>query len=130
MIGFAEGASLAFNYLTAYFALVERAGIVEGERVLVQGAAGGVGTASIQMAKVFGAETIEVPDPGFNQVRNAAMLYQYTLGTAGRAGGVDDVCQIAGTDSAGRIRFTFVHPPWTVPVEIDHTGPAPWERMQ
>lgn len=54
-VTFEEGASFIFNYGTAYFALVERGGLREGESVLVQGAAGGIGTASIQVAKAFGA---------------------------------------------------------------------------
>jgi NADPH2:quinone reductase len=54
-VSFEQGASVPLNYLTAYFALVERGRIAEGERVLVHGAAGGVGTASIQVAKAFGA---------------------------------------------------------------------------
>ncbi|MCX6407084.1 MAG: NADPH:quinone oxidoreductase family protein [Propionibacteriales bacterium] len=54
-VSFEQGASVPLNYLTAYFALVERGRLAEGERVLVHGAAGGVGTASIQVAKAFGA---------------------------------------------------------------------------
>jgi NADPH2:quinone reductase len=54
-ISYEQGASVIFNYGTAYFALVERGGLVEGESVLVQGAAGGIGTAAIQVAKAFGA---------------------------------------------------------------------------
>ena len=48
------------NYLTAQFALKDRGGIREGETVLVHGAAGGVGTATIQVAKGYGARTIAV----------------------------------------------------------------------
>ena len=55
-----EGAALPMNYLTADFALHERAGLREGETVLVHGAAGGVGTASIQVARGMGARTIAV----------------------------------------------------------------------
>ena len=54
-ISFEQGASIIFNYGTAYFALVERGGLVAGESVLVHGAAGGIGTASIQVAQAFGA---------------------------------------------------------------------------
>lgn len=54
-VGFEAAASFTFNYATVYFALVERGGLTEGETVLVQGAAGGIGTAAIQMAKAFGA---------------------------------------------------------------------------
>lgn len=59
-LSFDEGAALAMNYLTAEFALAERAGLREGETVLIHGAAGGVGTATIQVAKAMGARTIAV----------------------------------------------------------------------
>jgi NADPH:quinone reductase len=59
-LSFDEGAALPMNYLTAHFALVERGGLREGETVLVHGAAGGVGTASIQVAKGYGARVIAV----------------------------------------------------------------------
>jgi NADPH2:quinone reductase len=55
-----EGAALPMNYLTALFALEERGGLREGETVLVHGAAGGVGTATLQVAKGLGARTIAV----------------------------------------------------------------------
>jgi NADPH2:quinone reductase len=55
-----EGAALPMNYLTAQFALAERGGLQAGETVLVHGAAGGVGTASIQVAKGYGARTVAV----------------------------------------------------------------------
>src|SRR6476646_6354306 len=57
---FDEGAALPMNYLTAQFALAERGGLRAGETVLVHGAAGGVGTATIQVAKGYGARTIAV----------------------------------------------------------------------
>jgi NADPH:quinone reductase len=55
VVSYEQGASIVFNYGTAYFALVERGHLQPGETVLVQGAAGGVGTAVIQVAKAFGA---------------------------------------------------------------------------
>ncbi|HEX4718225.1 MAG TPA: NADPH:quinone oxidoreductase family protein [Thermoleophilaceae bacterium] len=55
-----QGAALVLNYHTAYFALKIRGRLAEGETVLVQGAAGGVGTASIQVAKGLGARVIGV----------------------------------------------------------------------
>ena len=57
---FEQGAAIPMNYLTAHFALAERAGLREGETVLVHGGAGGVGTATIQVAKGYGARTIAV----------------------------------------------------------------------
>jgi len=59
-LDFAQGASLVLNYHTAYFALKLRGRLGEGETVLVHGAAGGVGTAGIQVAKGLGARTIGV----------------------------------------------------------------------
>ena len=59
-VSFDAAAAIPMNYLTAHFALVERGGLREGETVLVHGAAGGVGTATIQVAKGFGARTIAV----------------------------------------------------------------------
>jgi NADPH2:quinone reductase len=57
-LDFAQGASLILNYHTAYFSLVMRGRMTEGETVLVHGAAGGVGTAALQVAKGLGARTI------------------------------------------------------------------------
>lgn len=59
-LDFGQGCALFMNYHTAHFALRRRAGLAEGESVLVHGAAGGVGTAAIQVAKAFGARVIGV----------------------------------------------------------------------
>jgi NADPH:quinone reductase len=59
-LSYDEGAALPMNYLTAQFALAERGGLQPGETVLVHGAAGGVGTATIQVARGMGARTIGV----------------------------------------------------------------------
>ncbi|MFI4977233.1 MAG: NADPH:quinone oxidoreductase family protein [Solirubrobacterales bacterium] len=57
-LDFAQGAGLILNYHTAYFALALRGRLKDGETVLVHGAAGGVGTAALQVAKGLGARTI------------------------------------------------------------------------
>jgi NADPH2:quinone reductase len=59
-LDFGQGAALLLNYHTAYFSLKLRGRLTEGETVLVHGAAGGVGTAAIQVAKGLGARTIGV----------------------------------------------------------------------
>src|SRR5881275_2385806 len=56
----AQGAGLILNYHTAFFALKLRGRLKEGETVLVHGAAGGVGSASLQVANGLGARTIAV----------------------------------------------------------------------
>ena len=59
-LDFAQGAGLILNYHTAYFALKLRGRLAAGERVLVHGAAGGVGTAALQVARGLGASTVAV----------------------------------------------------------------------
>lgn len=59
-VSFAAGAVLPVNHLTAEFAFERRGRLQAGETVLVHGAAGGVGTASIQVAKALGARVIAV----------------------------------------------------------------------
>ena len=53
-----SGASLPINYGTSYYALKRRAKAVSGETVLILGASGGIGTASIQLSKIMGLNTI------------------------------------------------------------------------
>jgi len=55
-----QGAALILNYHTAWFSMVIRGRLKAGETVLVHGAAGGVGTASIQVANGVGARAIAV----------------------------------------------------------------------
>jgi NADPH:quinone reductase len=57
-LSYEEGAALPLNYLTALAALDRRGDLRAGETVLVHGAAGGVGTATIQVAKALGAEVV------------------------------------------------------------------------
>jgi NADPH2:quinone reductase len=59
-LSFEEGAAYILNYHTAHFGLHKRGQLKEGEWVLVHGAAGGVGTATIQVAKASGANVIAV----------------------------------------------------------------------
>lgn len=57
-MSFEEGAALTTIYGTSYHALKDRAKLKEGETVLVLGAAGGVGIATVQLAKAMGAKVI------------------------------------------------------------------------
>ena len=53
-ISFAQGAALGVPYVTAWRALFEKAGVKAGETVLVHGASGGVGVATVQIARAAG----------------------------------------------------------------------------
>jgi NADPH2:quinone reductase len=57
-ITFVKGAALGLAYQTAHFALVERARMQKNDVVLVLGASGGIGVASVQLAKAFSAKTV------------------------------------------------------------------------
>ena len=56
--GFVDAAAFIMIYATSHHALLDRAQLKAGETVLVLGAAGGVGTAAIQIAKAVGARVI------------------------------------------------------------------------
>ena len=59
-VPFEVGAALPMNYLTVHFALTRRGRLERGETVLVHGAAGGIGTAAIQLARAMDARVIAV----------------------------------------------------------------------
>jgi NADPH:quinone reductase len=53
-----EAAALQFTYATAYHALVDVAGLQPGETMLVLGAAGGVGSAAVELGRALGAQVV------------------------------------------------------------------------
>ncbi len=59
-LDFRDGTALALNYHTSHFALIRRGHLTAGQTVLVHGAAGGVGSAAVQIAKAKGADVIAV----------------------------------------------------------------------
>jgi phthiocerol/phenolphthiocerol synthesis type-I polyketide synthase C len=63
-LGFAEAAALPIAYLTACYALEDRARLRAGERVLIHSAAGGVGQAAVQVAQLLGAEVFATAGVG------------------------------------------------------------------
>ncbi len=61
---FVQAASVPTVFLTAYYGLVDLAGLGEGEALLVHAAAGGVGMAAVQLARYLGAEVFGTASPG------------------------------------------------------------------
>ncbi|RME44071.1 MAG: alcohol dehydrogenase [Deltaproteobacteria bacterium] len=57
-LSFEEGAAIPLVFLTAWNMLVERAKVRPGEDVLILGAGSGVGSAGVQIARLFGARVI------------------------------------------------------------------------
>jgi NADPH:quinone reductase len=102
-----SGAALPMNYLTCHFALRERGRLAPGETVLVHGAAGGVGSAAVQLAAAWGARVVGVvSSPDKAEVARAAGAHEVVLAegfrdavadaTGGR--GVDVVVDPVGGD--------------------------------
>jgi NADPH:quinone reductase-like Zn-dependent oxidoreductase len=68
-LGWAEAGGFMEACATAYDALFGQAGVTLGDRVLVTGAAGGVGTAAVQLAALAGARVVaSVRDPALREV--------------------------------------------------------------
>lgn len=55
-MSFDDAAALLVNYLTAYHSMFFMGSLRKGERILIHAAAGGVGVAATQLAKIAGAE--------------------------------------------------------------------------
>ncbi|MGE0752864.1 MAG: NADPH:quinone oxidoreductase family protein [Variibacter sp.] len=89
---FATAAALGLTYLTAYLALKARADFEMGETVLVLGASGGVGIASMQLAKAFGASRVIGAARGARGTQTA------------REAGADGVIDLTMPDLRDRLR--------------------------
>lgn len=106
-VDFEAGAGLPLNYLTAHFALVVRGHLATGQTVLVHGAAGGVGTACVQLATALGATVVAVVSSEAKAEVARAAGAAHTVPVAGfrdavkELGGVDLVVDPVGGD-----RFT------------------------
>ncbi|GAA4468610.1 hypothetical protein GCM10023170_082790 [Phytohabitans houttuyneae] len=90
-------ASVPVVFLTAYYGLVDLAGLVAGERVLIHAGAGGVGMAAVQLARYLGAEVFATASEGKWEVLRSLGLDEAhiassrSLGFASRFPSVDVV---------------------------------------
>jgi NADPH2:quinone reductase len=109
-ISFNAGACLPMNYLTAHFALLARGHLRGGQAVLVHGAAGGVGTACIQLAAALGARVIAVVSSAAKHEVALAAGAHATVGVRGFREAVHELTAGAGVDlvvdPVGGDRFT------------------------
>ncbi|MFJ4686340.1 zinc-binding dehydrogenase [Streptomyces sp. NPDC088789] len=104
-----EAAGLALVGVTAWEALAERARVRAGERVLVHGGAGGVGSVAVQVAKALGAEvvtTARARDHEFVAGLGADRAIDFSAGDyvpqVRALGGVDVVLDTVGGDTLAR----------------------------
>jgi NADPH:quinone reductase-like Zn-dependent oxidoreductase len=107
-LSFEEAATLSFGGTTALSFLRDKAGIKRGDKVLIVGASGGVGTAAVQIAKHFGAEVT-----GVCSTANLELV---------RSIGADKVIDYSWEDFAkAREAYDIV---------LDTTGTAPFARCE
>src|SRR5262245_44574613 len=70
-LDYVQAAAVPLSALTAWQALFDHAGLNNGQQVLIHGAAGGVGTFAVQLARWRGAQVI-----GTASARNRGFLHQ------------------------------------------------------
>lgn len=107
-IDFEAAAAIPFGAITAYDYLINKGKIRAGERVLVNGASGSVGSACVQIAKHFGAEVT-----GVCSAANADLV---------RRIGADHVIDYKAVD--------FENESQKYDVVVDTVGTAPWSRTR
>lgn len=111
-LGFAEAAAFPLVFLTAWHMLVARARVAPGETVLVLGAAGGVGSAAVQIAFLLGARVLATVSDGAKAGRVAALGAERVIIPSH-----EDVAAVVREATGG----------WGVDVVVDHAGQATWE---
>jgi NADPH:quinone reductase-like Zn-dependent oxidoreductase len=107
-LSFEEAAALSFGGTTALPFLRDKADLKAGDKVLVVGASGGVGTAAVQIARALGAEVTGVTSTGNLQLVRSISAYHALDYTA------ED--------------FTEGHDTWDI--ILDTTGTAPYARVE
>ncbi|HYG68037.1 MAG TPA: zinc-binding dehydrogenase, partial [Anaeromyxobacteraceae bacterium] len=112
-LSFEEAAAVPLTFLTAWHALVARAQVRPGETVLVHAAGSGVGTAAVQIAKLFGARVIATAG-------SDAKLEK------ARALGADEVVNYETQDFVQEVKRLTERR--GVEVVFEHVGKKTWEK--
>ena len=111
-ISFEEAAAFPLVFETAYRMLVTRAGLNEGEWVLVWGIGGGVATAALTIAKARGARVLATSSSDEKLVRARSLGADAVVNHVS-----GDVAAVAKEVTAGR----------GVDVVVEHVGEATWK---
>jgi NADPH:quinone reductase-like Zn-dependent oxidoreductase len=106
---FEEAAAFPLVFETAYRMLVTRAGVTEGEWVLIWGIGGGVATASLAIAKALGARAIVTSTSDEKLARAAELGADAAIPTADARERVKEITEGRGAD-----------------VVVEHVGEATW----
>ena len=112
-LSWAEAAALPLTFLTAWHMLVTKAQVKEGDWVLVLAAGSGVGSAAVQIAKLFGAKVI------------ATASSEVKLDVAKKLG-ADYVVNYKEEDFS--LKAKEITNKRGVDIVFEHTGAATWEK--
>jgi zinc-binding alcohol dehydrogenase/oxidoreductase len=129
-ISFEVGAAFPLVYETAYRMLVTRAGLQEGEWVLIWGIGGGVATAAFEIAHALGARTLVTSgsEAKLAQARewgaDIAVPHSEAAGAAKQLGGVDLVVETVG-EATWKDSLAALKPGGRVTVCGATSGPNP-----
>lgn len=107
-LSFEEGAALCFGGVTALAFLRDKGNIAAGDKVLIVGASGAVGSAAVQLAKYFGAHVT-----GVSSQANLALV---------KSIGADEVIDYGAEDLTKNGE--------AYDIIVDTTGTAPWARSK
>ncbi len=113
-VDYPAGAAVPLTFLTAWNMLLRLARVKRGEDVLVMGAGSGVGTAALQIAKLFGARVIAVASTDDKLAKAEAL-------------GADAGINYASQDLAQEIRRLTGKR--GVDVVVEHVGGPTWEKL-
>ena len=112
-MSFVEAASFPLVFLTAYHMLVTKAGVGAGDTVLVLGANSGVGSAAIQVARLFGAKVIATAGDA-EKMRKARELGADFLVDHYKQDFLEETRRITGKRG--------------VDIVVEHVGAATWDK--
>ena len=117
-VSFAEAAAIPVAYGTAHRMLTTNGPIEPGQKVLILGASGGVGTASVLLAKLAGAEVIAAAGSAEKLARLKAL-------------GADHVIDYTAGDFVGQVQARYGRPQRRsyeggIDVVVNYTGGDTW----
>jgi NADPH:quinone reductase-like Zn-dependent oxidoreductase len=113
-LSFEQAAAIPLVFLTAWNMLVNQAKVTAGEEVLVVGAGSGVGSAAVQIAKLFGARVIATAGDDAKLAKAKAL-------------GADEAINHATQDIQQEVRR--ITNKRGVDVVFEHVGAAVWEKV-
>jgi NADPH:quinone reductase-like Zn-dependent oxidoreductase len=132
-LSFEEAAALPMAGLTAWQALVDTAGLTNGQRVLIHAAGGGVGHLAVQIAKALGAYVIGTASPSkadFVKSLGADEVIDYTQADfAEVAKDIDIVLELVGQDYAER-SFKTLRPGGILVSGVGRSNPGLWQLAE